>query len=142
MANYYGTVRTNYFKVTDEEKYQEIFSNLTAEESIEDFTEKTDDGELLHGFGSYSTIDYCNEDDEDDDGCGGIDRFIELLQPILADGEVFIYQEVGNEKLRYLIGLSVIVTKDKIEYVDITQTAKEMARKMLGNPSKDVRLEY
>lgn len=57
MANYYANARTNYFRVTDEEKYQELFSELTGEDNIEDFS-KEEDGVLWHGFGAYSPIEY------------------------------------------------------------------------------------
>ena len=38
MANYTAASRTNYFRVTDEDKYSELFSNLTSEDIINDFT--------------------------------------------------------------------------------------------------------
>lgn len=47
MANYECTYRTNYFCVTDEEKYKKLISKLSGD--FEDFTE--DDTPDLHGFG-------------------------------------------------------------------------------------------
>jgi len=137
MANYYGTVRTNYFKVTDEEKYKELFGRLSAEDEIHDFT-KEEDGEVFHGFGSYSCIDYVSEDEEDED-VGGIDGFVKELQKILPEGEVFVYEEIGNEKLRYLVGLVVVATKDDIRYNALTEVAKSLAKEMLGKDT-DIRL--
>ncbi len=58
MANYEATSRTNYFHVTDEEAYQKLFARLMGEDSIVSFDEKDTDGRILHGFGSYSGIEY------------------------------------------------------------------------------------
>ena len=57
MANYMATARTNYFRVTDENRYSELFDKLYCEDSIEDFTENKD-GIIYHGFGAYGSIDY------------------------------------------------------------------------------------
>lgn len=59
MSNYYSNSRTNYFRVTDETKFEELFANLVSDDGCEvyDFT-KVVDGVTLHGFGSYGSIDY------------------------------------------------------------------------------------
>ena len=57
MANYTATSRTNYFRVTDEAAYQNLFGELLSESGIEDFSEEVD-GILWHGFGSYGSIEY------------------------------------------------------------------------------------
>ena len=66
MANYLATARTNYFRVTNEEKYQELFSKLVSEDEIEDFTE-IKDGTTYHGFGAYAPIEYIDNDEYDFD---------------------------------------------------------------------------
>lgn len=50
MANYECTYRTNYFRVTDEEKYKKLISKLSGD-YFEDFTESD-----LHGFGGYGHL--------------------------------------------------------------------------------------
>ena len=52
--NYDATVRTNYFRVTDEEKYNNLIKGLS---SFEDFTE-TRNGQIFHGFGSYEPMEF------------------------------------------------------------------------------------
>lgn len=47
MANYNCTYRTNYFRVTDNEKYKKLISKISGD-YFEDFTESD-----LHGFGGY-----------------------------------------------------------------------------------------
>ena len=56
MANYMATARTNYFRVTDENRYSELFDKLCCEDYIDDFTENKD-GIIYNGLGEYRTID-------------------------------------------------------------------------------------
>ncbi len=128
MANYYGVARTNYFKVTDEKKYEELVNNLLAEDAIHDFS-CTIDGELQHGFGSYSPITYCADDEE---VLYDLEVFLTELQKILPDGEAFIYQETGYEKLRYVTGFAYIVTNKTIEWVSLEDSIMAKAKELLG----------
>lgn len=136
MANYMGTCRTNYFRVTDEEKYQELFSNLVAEDNIHDFT-RVKDRVLYHGFGSYDSITYY---DEESDECD-FDFFLDELQKILPDDEAFIFMESGYEKLRYVTGYVVVCTSKEIKSMNMSSWAIVEARKMLGNDF-DTDLEF
>jgi hypothetical protein len=126
MANYMATARTNYFRVTDEKKYEELFYGLCCEDTIEDFT-KEKDGVLYHGFGSYDSINYLVSDEYD------FDEFLTKLQKILPDNEAFIYMEAGNEKLRYVVGLVVVVTSKEIKSMSLDTWAKEQVKQLLGS---------
>ena len=134
MANYYANARTNYFRVTDEEKYNELFKKLVGDncEEVYDFT-KEENGVKLHGFGCYGTIDFLVSSPDAEDPEYDWDVFTKKLQEILPEDEAFIYMENGHEKLCTVSGFSVIVTKDKVECVDICSTALEKAREMLNN---------
>ena len=57
MANYIATHRTNYFRVTDEEKFQKIIKKLSAED-IACSTRTAEDGTIYHFFGGYSSCQY------------------------------------------------------------------------------------
>lgn len=137
MANYTATSRTNYFRVTDEAAYQNLFGELLSESGIEDFSEEVD-GILWHGFGSYGPIEFevpeCGEYD--------IEAFFKKLQPLLPEDEAFIYMEVGNENLRYLCGYYAVVTSKEIVYGNMAEEARKRARNLLGNPEWKTRLEY
>ena len=126
MANYMATARTNYFRVTDEDKYSELFNGLCSEDNIEDFT-KEKDGVIYHGFGSYDSINYLVDDEYD------FDEFLIELQKILPDDEVFIYMESGYEKLRYVVGFVVVVTSKEIKSMSLDTWAKEQAKQLLGS---------
>lgn len=147
MANYYATSRTNYFRVTDEEKYNELFKNLVGLESeICDFTfTKEENGITLHGFGSYGPISYRvpnSNTDEYDDEDYDFDQFLAELQAILPENEAFIYMEAGNEKLRYITGFSVVVTKNDIESVEICDEALKVAKRLLKKEDFETQMEY
>lgn len=140
MANYCETCRTNYFRVTDEGRYQALFNDLTAEDEIHDFTEIRD-GVIWHAFGSYSfiTFAYIDMDGEEEYDMG---LFYDELQDILPDGEAFILMGAGYEKLRYVTGYTTIVTKDNIKTVNIKNEALKIARDLLKDPDWKTQMEY
>lgn len=140
MANYISQCRTNYFRVTDEEKYQKIFSRLIGNETeIEDFTEEKD-GDILHGFGSLSTVYYKTDESEEPDG--NLEAFLQELQLILPHGEAFIFIECGHQKLNYISGHVSVVTKDNIRHLTLDNLALVLAREMLNDPEFTTRMEY
>lgn len=147
MANYCANSRTNYFRVTDEAKFAELFANLVGDEDeVHDFT-KVEDGVTLHAFDSYGSIDYKkpmqnNSQEDDEDYEYDFDSFLAELQKILPDDEAFIYSECGYEKLCYITGFSIVVTKTKIKSIDIRSGAVELARKMLNNKKFQTKMEY
>lgn len=128
MANYMATARTNYFRVTDEEKYKELFKGLCSESDIHDFS-KEKDGVLYHCFGSYDYITYYDENNCDYD----FDYFLDKLQEILPDDEAFMYFESGYEKLRYITGFSIIVTSKEVVSNNIETWAIKKAKELLGD---------
>lgn len=147
MANYEAVSRTNYFRVSDEEKYNELFKNLVGnEDEVYDFT-KTENGVTLHAFGSYGSIDYKkptqnNSEEDDEDYDYDFDGFLAELQKILPDDEAFIYTECGHEKLRYIGGFSVVVTKDNIDSISMRNGALEIAKRLLNDEKFDTQMEY
>lgn len=57
MADYICTYRTNYFRVTDEEKYQKLINKLAGED-LEIFDDENSNG--MHGFGGTGSMSYCS----------------------------------------------------------------------------------
>jgi len=140
MANYVAVSRTNYFQVTNEEKYEELFGRLCAEDNICDFS-KTVDGKTYHGFGCYGSIEFY-EGPEYDETFVGMEGFAEELKAILPENEAFIYQEVGNEKLRYLTAFAVVATRERVKFVSLDEQAVICARFLLGDPKWETRTTY
>ena len=103
MANWYGTSRSNYFKVKDEEAFREwvesrdleVFENLVGQWGIAPSS--------MSGDGSWPSYD--NEVD------AAIDFQAELIEH-LAEGQVAILMTIGAEKLYYLTGYAVALAWD------------------------------
>jgi len=123
MANYYATARSNYFAVKDEQAFR-AWATLRGLTILEpDFQDITADGISRFGIapgddddsGSWPTVHFNDETGEDDD----IDIAQQLAEH-LADDEVAVLIEVGNEKLRYMIGTAEAVNnKGESVFVDL-----------------------
>ena len=128
MANYYEMTRTNYFKITDSDKFKEICEEIISESGVDfDVTEK--DGKL-YGCISSESIIMLNDEDESVD----IESFYKKLQTVLEEDDAIIFTSIGHEKLRYLVGMITVITKDDIQYINLEDKAMELARTMLKNP--------
>lgn len=106
MANYTGSARSNYFRVRDEAAFLawvETLPGVVARRDDEDLSrfvllvEEGDDG----GWPNWLYDEQAESEEE-------IDLHAELADH-LAEGEVAILEEVGAEKLRYLVGYAVAV---------------------------------
>lgn len=137
MANYYGSGRTNYFRVKDFDAFEQLISDFSTVES-----HRKEDGSVCllvvddDGDGSFPSYVYNDESEEYVD----ID-FFALVAEHLADDEVAIFQHVGAEKLRYLEGYSVAVTNDdtgdpQFLYVGIGDIYKRVADEWNLNPTR------
>ena len=144
MANYMGFTRTNYFSVTDAEKLRDIVGRIIWDNSGS-FLEEGYGG---YAFGCYGSIDGLREspkedcDSEDCDDNYNADDVYEALQEIVAPGDAIIITEVGYEKLRYLVGDAVVITRDAIEYINLRSAAKAAACNLLNNPQFDTQMAY
>ena len=149
MANYNGCARTNYFHVTDEEKYKKLYKGLVGtDDEIISFDQNDKDGKPLHGFGSYGTIYWSpskaedNPDWLDNDDTDGFDDFLQQIKTILPDNEAFVIIETGHEKLRYLVGFATIVTNKDIQCIDLTNITEKVAGNMLQKLDYKLEIEY
>ena len=108
MANWYGSARSNYFKVKDRTAFEQALTGVDVQvypgekanaERICLLVENDD------GAWPSTVYDERTEDWEELDLAG-------LIAEHLEPGEVCILQEVGAEKLRYLTGWSVAITSE------------------------------
>lgn len=130
MVNWYGSARSNYFRVKDSEAFKEALSRLGVD---------VYDGNGIHDglvmicvsegsdSGGWPTEGYDDEIGE------GYDIDIEtIVAEHLADGEVAVLMEVGAEKLRYLTGWAVAIhSSGSVERVSIDDIYQK-ARKAFG----------
>lgn len=144
MANYYGSTRTNYFKVTDAEAFKELINLCVTDDpnGVSIWTSEDKDGAILYGFGCYGDIEGIDTSDDEDYPDYNYDEFIEKLQNLLPEGEAAIITHIGQEKLRYLCGSVNVVTKDKTEYKDLSALGINIARELLANPGWNTKNEY
>lgn len=146
MANYCCVYRTNYFKVKDNEKFKEFMTHVYAED-LEVFHKKDENGNELYGFGGYGGISgYFNNENEYEDSDeawdNAYDNFIDGLAKQVAENDAILLFEVGNEKLRYVVGSVAVITSKGYEYRDITNVGVEIAKQMLNNPNYDTQCAY
>ena len=144
MANYTCATRTNYFRVNDAESFKAFMARAYGtEDRVDLWEEKDKDGNTVYGFGTLGSIAglraVSDEDEEDD--CD-YDAFVDGIQKFVADGDAIIILESGHEKLRYVAGGALVITKDQCEYLDISDEAKKLAAKLLGNPEWATKCEY
>jgi len=67
---------------------------------------------------------------------------IDGLQSFLAEGDAIIISQAGAEKLRYVVGLAEIITKNDYKVVTIKDESMRVARELLGNAEWATRNEY
>lgn len=128
MANYYANARSNYFAVKDVEAFKAampseigVWTDNQGLARVAIFAEGADG----NGWQSHEYADDLSDEGVEID-------LPALIAPHLLDGEVAILMEVGNEKLRYLIGHAVAVnSKGKTTEIDLSMIY-ELAEKQLG----------
>ena len=161
MANYNSWYRTNYFHVSDPAAFREDFRRVSAEE-----IHLWDEGGGVFGFGGEGSIDglimpttvygtgknpYSGEcygtatevvdfDDYDYDDLD-YDEFIQMLQKHLVEGDAIILTEIGFEKLRYLVSVTSVITKEEVKTIDSIYEGIKAARKMLNSPEWETKVE-
>jgi hypothetical protein len=103
MANWYGSARSNYFRVKDKDKFVQWVESIAGLELIED-------GEGRVGLlsndesGGWPCFGYDEEAEDHLD----IEVFDEVAAH-LEEGSVAVFLEAGAEKLRYITGHAVAV---------------------------------
>lgn len=142
MANYYATIRTNYFSVKDEVKFREIVDSCSAEDTVHLFEVEQPNGSKLFGFGCYGSIYGIPPGEDEDDDDNNLDAFYDALQEVLPEDEAIIITEIGNEKLRYLIGCCTVITHNGIQFIDVRDKAVGLARTMLQNDAYQTKMDY
>ena len=139
MANYNGTFRSSYFQVENEDTYESLKHHLVATDGVE-FWDQEKGGAIYHAFGGYgSIIGYAEdakayeegESDEEPD----YDRFFEELSKVIKKGDACAIIYAGHEKLGYISGNVIVITKDHVEYDSLENRAREIMKDNGVDPS-------
>ncbi len=133
MANWYGTSRSNYFRVKDEAQFRQWVDRrgISIFQSSEDSTlfavYSTDDGSWpSYDMESDAEVDFVNE-----------------LSQHLAKDEVAVLLTAGAEKLRYITGEALAVNhKGKVVDVSLLDIYRKAARTFRVPLSSITHAEY
>lgn len=138
MANYCCAIRTNYFKVKNEDQFRAIIEKTEAEDDIKIWKVKDSDGNTRFGFGLYGRIFGLTDCEHKID----YGNFIQALQCCVADDDAILIFESGNEKLRYMAGIATVITSNKVEHLDVEDIARRKAAELLNNDEWDTQCSY
>lgn len=86
--------KSNYFQVTNEQEYHDLFQSLYSKTGVKDLTIKNNDG-IFHAFGSDSPVEFISKTDEEQTQFS-IEEFLRRLWFILNENQSFVF--VDNEK--------------------------------------------
>ena len=113
--------------VIDKRTNRVIGSYETDFLSLEDCIEENGDTieEDLKELGIPSGEEYNVEDFREVD-------FADFIQQNLLEGEHCFIQEVGHEKLRYVVGCGLLITKKSMKWIDLDCMANEYLEKEKG----------
>ena len=142
MANYMPAVRSSYFRVRDPAGFRDWFDTLIgSDDGLELWTKPVDTTDVhqkyasdpeegpfdLFAFGGYTCwpSEKSVEKGEGSDAFDDVEEldFIAELQPHIHEDWTAILQEIGYEKLRYLVGSCIIVDSENAEWLDMTNWA-------------------
>lgn len=130
MANYYGTGRSNYFRVKNAVKFLEWAAGFSGIKVTAGQRKNT-----FCVFGDEETGGLPTGTDEED----GVEFMVDIAQH-LSKGSVAIFLSAGNEKLRYVEGWAFAINSEgKQETINIDHIY-EMAKKLTTKPI--TRAEY
>lgn len=108
MANWYGSSRSNYFRVKDEGAFREWVYEVGLEVLEGEGGLRGIAPSRMSDSGDWPTCASVESDDPDERDERDVDIANELSTH-LAEGEVAVLLTIGAEKLRYLTGYAVAV---------------------------------
>ena len=119
MADMYGAVRSSYFKVKDPAAFRTWFTeNCHFGGNIELWVDS--DSVSFGGYEQYpNAYPMKPYDDNGNQQEWDLDEFATEVRKHLAQGAEFRVLAAGNEKLRYVAATHLVVTHDKVEFVDL-----------------------
>jgi len=152
MANYYGSARTNYFRVKDMAAFDKALENVPDIEVVrENIPPYSAEGIVPEGFdfggvgvlvsdgdcGGFPSQFYDDENDVDVELDLGT-----LIAEHLQDGEVAILMECGAEKLRYVVGWAeAINNKGERKFIQLGDIY-DLAKELTDRPKDITKAEY
>jgi hypothetical protein len=136
MANWYGSARSNYFRVKD----RDAFLKWAERRGVGLFTNDNDtDSFAIHPGGSTDSGGWPALDTEND---AELDLTAELAEH-LSKGQVAILMEIGAEKLRYVTGDAIAVnSRGRVVFLSLGDIYRKAARAFRVPENEITRAEY
>ena len=122
MADMYGAIRSNVFKVKDVEAFTQWFeANVRFGYEIEVWGDA--EGVAFGAHEQYPNAYPMTVPSEDDDENGewDLEAFAVEVRKHLLPGEEFRVLAAGNEKLRYVAATHLIITHNKVDFVNLCE---------------------
>lgn len=177
MANFVATARTNYFRVTDIQAFQDMLAAYGFENMVQvrQQSEEPDSPITLIAAGTGQDtgefpgmdqlsmyyqlgLDSFEHETEDEDpeefaerareGLGNppffsvTNDFLDLVANYLAPEEVAIFITIGNEKMRYLVGMAEAINAQGERVLVSLNQIYEQARVLTKNPQAITEATY
>ena len=138
VGNYWSGIKTNYFRVKDEESFIDYLNRVAIEDGDIDVTQQLDsNGHMTYSFTTHGMILGIYEDDETEESGlvesdeGEYAAFIDGLQEIVAEDDAIIILEVGDDG-HMMYAYATIVTEYDVDFLDLYDVASEKAFNMLS----------
>lgn len=133
MGNYSGVLRTNYFRVFDEDQFEDLMDKVEVDDArgLEVTSVLDKDGERLYRFGGYGAI-IGIPDASGNFGDDAYDNFLQALQNYVAVDDAIIIMEIGHEKLNDVYASATIVTCDDTDFIDLQDISATRAADLLS----------
>ena len=143
MATYNNFLKTNYFSVTDENKFMDICRKVKSNTGDKlEIVSITESDQNKFSFCCYGTPIYDCEKSRNGLYNEALEELLNELQSVVAFGDAIIIKEIGQEKLRFLNATAYIITKDDIKFIDFDDYMLSVARQQLDDVNWDTRITY
>jgi hypothetical protein len=123
MANYASSIRSNYFKVKDLEIFRRVIESFG---SVDLQGTWKDDGDYVTLIGNEYSDGWPEILDDEGNEISIIDEVATHLQ----EGQVAVFLEIGQEKMRYFVGHAIAINskgeRQEVSINDIYQLAEEL----------------
>jgi hypothetical protein len=135
MADYESWWRIDDIIVKDEAAYGKLVKLLKdgLEQNVHDNTWMGGDGRTHHSLCGEGEIEWT----EGDENWFHADDFMRRLAPIMADGTMSAYIQIGHEGLRSIDAFAYIAKYGKVNRVKIQDAAEDAAMYITKDKEKD-----
>lgn len=140
MSTYNCAIRTNYFRVNDEDAFMQLIERVYtgSNETVKVFSKIGDNEVKLYAFGclhEIAGVKNAKDDEDPENNESSYDEFISGLQDCVADDDAIILYQSGHEKLCCVAAYAEIITAKDYQFLNLFDLADQKAASMLNNPS-------